>query len=124
MVRQEEEHLHNYLEDYQTDAFADRHMLEPIVFDWSKVSRLDPIERMEEYDGSDRQAEALRRGLRLQKVHVCCPRHGHFNQLMFDPLIDDDLRCDRCIDEEIDRIIRLRAKRDWEWIRERRRGAR
>lgn len=123
MAKQEEEHLHNYLEDYLTDAFADRHLLTPILFDWDRVCALDPIERDESYDGTDRQAEALRRGLRLQKVLVSCPQHGYFKQLMFDPPSGRDGLCDQCIDEEIDRIISLRAKRDWAWIRENRRGS-
>lgn len=124
MARQEEEHLHNYLEDYLTDAFADRHLLTPILFDWGRVCKVEPHEELP-FLCKDLAEDMRRRGMRFIKVHVSCPNpeHGDFNTVMNDPPVERDLWCDRCIDEEIDRIIRLRAKRDWAWIRENRRGS-
>lgn len=116
MARQEEEHLHNYLEDYLTDAFADRHLLTPILFDWSNVHKVEPYEEVPWVNPA--MAEASRkRGMPVIKVHVCCIEHGHFNQVMQDPPMGNDGYCQHCITREIDRVISLRSRRDRERLR-------
>ena len=48
MVREaeREEKPYNYLEEYLTDGYADVTGEQPIVFDWSKVCTVEPIEEV------------------------------------------------------------------------------
>lgn len=114
----QEDRPYNYLEEYLTDAYAEARLETPIVFDWSNVHKVEPIEEVPFVHPE--QAEASRkRGMPVTKALVSCtnPRHGYFHQVMKDPPTDMDFWCYHCITEEIDRIIGLRAARDRERMR-------
>lgn len=119
--KEQNEELYNYLDEYLTDSFAEAHMLTPIVFDWNNVSEVDPIERDEEWDRSERARDVAKQFGPAQKVLVSCPNHGYYKILMRDPPTEHDFKCYHCITKEIDRVVQLRSQRDWDWIRERRR---
>ena len=120
MVREaeREEKPYNYLEEYLTDGYADITGEQPIVFDWSNVCTVEPIEEVP-FVHPEKAEASRKRGMPVLKAHVVCPnpRHGHFNQVMKDPPNDRDFKCYHCITEEIDRVIGLRAARDRERIR-------
>lgn len=107
-VNEKGEKLYNYLEAYEND----RHPLEPIVFDWSRVSDVETVEIKEQWFESDLCKEAARRGHRCMRVLVSCPNHGYFKQVMSEPPGERDYKCYHCITEEMNRVLSLRIKRD------------
>jgi len=113
-----EEKPYNYLEEYLTDAYAEARLETPIVFDWSNVHKVDPIEEVP-FVHPELAEASRKRGMPVTKALVYCskPEHGYFHQVMKDPPNDMDFWCSKCITEEIDRIMGLRAKRDRERLK-------
>ena len=120
MVREaeREEKPYNYLEEYLTDGYADITGEQPIVFDWSNVHKVEPIEEVS-FVHPEKAEASRKRGMPVMKALVSCtnPKHGYFHQVMKDPPTDMDFWCYHCITEEIDRVIGLRAARDRERMR-------
>ena len=112
-----EEKHYNYLEAYIRDGFADHYGLEPIVFNWNNVNRVDPIEQVPFLVPGAEEA-SRKRGMPVMKVHVCCAEHGHFNQVMQDPPTQHDGYCYHCITREMNRILSLRIIRDHNFMKE------
>ena len=116
MEKRTEERLHNYLEEYLTDSYAEVTGETPIVFDWGNVRKVEPFEEVLWVNPAMAE-ESRKRGMPVIKVHVCCIEHGHFNQVMQDPPMGNDGYCQHCITREIDRVISLRSRRDRERLR-------
>lgn len=107
-----------YFEPYEVDKFARDRMLEPIEFDWSRVSELDPIEEDTEWYDTPFYKMCVKKGLNHRRFLVSCPTHGYFKQtIMTPPAPKIGYKCQRCITAEIDRIVNKRSIRDYEYKR-------
>ena len=105
---------YNYLRAYETDVWARNRGTEPIEFDWSRVCTLDCIEMDKDWAKNPVNLDAQKKGIKTVRVVVCCPnpKHGYFKQVMSDPPTEREYKCSKCVTEEMDRIIDLRAKRE------------
>lgn len=112
----EGEEIRPYFEPYEVDGFARDRMLEPIEFDWSRVSELDPIEEDTEWYNTPFYKMCVRKGQKHRRFLVSCPTHGYFKQIIMDPVTPKiGYKCQRCISDEIDRIVNKRSVRDNEY---------
>lgn len=108
----------NYLADYREDRFADRHLLEPILFNESNIAQVEIISEVQGWNQSviDRYA-GNRRGISYHKYLVKCPKHEEFFQLIEDEPRPWSYKCRCCITDEIDRVINARFIRDSDFWR-------
>lgn len=121
----EGEEIRPYFEPYEVDGFARDRMLEPIEFDWSRVSELDPIEEDTEWYNTPFYKMCVRKGQNHRRFLVSCPTHGYFKQIIMDPVTPKiGYKCQRCISDEIDRIVNKRSLRDMEYRRKLKEDAR
>lgn len=114
-----DEKLENYLDAFNVDLWARQHMDEEIVMDWNNVSKVREVEVVEKWDKSELAQIARKTGKRFMKVLVECPTHGYYNKIMCDPPIPSDCRCDKCITDEINKVISARTIRDAEYRKQR-----
>lgn len=114
-----------YFEPYEVDKFARDRMLEPIEFDWSRISELDPIEEDKEWYDTPFYKMCVKKGLNHRRFLVSCPTHGYFKQTIMEPPAPKiGYKCQRCISDEIDRIVNKRSVRDNEYRKKLREEAR
>ena len=105
-----------YFEPYENDEWGRKHNMEPIEFDWSRVCELDAVEEDKKWYETPFYRDMCKRGFKHQRWLVSCATHGYFKQSVMDPPTPKiGFKCQRCITDEIDRIVRLRAKRDREY---------
>lgn len=110
--RKTEEKLGSYLDSYNVDSWARQHMEQEIVMDWNKVSRVREVEVVEAWDKSELAKIAKKNGRRCMKVLVECPNHGYYYKIMSDPPLKTDCWCDKCITDEINKVLSARLIRD------------
>lgn len=115
--RKTEDKPYNYLDEFKVDSWARQHMEEEIVMDWGNVPRVRNVEIVEKWDKSELAQTMKKDGRRYMKVLVECPTHGYHYKVMSDPPIPSDCWCDKCITEEIDKVLSARAVRDAEYRR-------
>lgn len=113
----QEEKPYNYLDEYRTDGFAERYMLEPIVLNENNICQVEMLEEVEGWDqgvidGYAGKATGKRNHISFHKFLVKCPKHGEFFQLIEDEPRPWSYRCRHCITDEIDRVGSARYVRD------------
>lgn len=105
-----------YYEVYENDEWAEKHNSEPIVFDWSRICELDAIEEDKKWYDTPFYRDMCKKGYKHTRWLVSCPTHGYFKQIVMDPPTPKlGTKCQKCVTDEINRIIALRAKRDKEY---------
>lgn len=107
----------NYLEPFETDIWARARMETEITFDWNTVSDVREVEIDARWDKSELAKIARRDGKRHMRVLVECPnpKHGFFYAIMSDPPLPRDCKCQKCITDEINRVMSARAIRELEY---------
>lgn len=101
-----------YFEPYEIDREARTNGLEPIEFDWSRVCELDAVEEDKKWYETPFYRDMCKRGFKHQRWLVSCATHGYFKTSVMDPPTPKiGFKCQRCISDEINRIVGLRAKR-------------
>ena len=114
-----EDKPYRYLDVYEVDKWARDRDESPIEFDWSRVHNVEGIEPDKDWANNPANIDAAKKGRRYLRFLVFCsnPKHGYFKQVFPDPPTDWSYRCQKCITDEMDRIIGLRVKRDEEYRR-------
>lgn len=111
------ERPYNYLDAYRRDAFAEKRFLEPIVFDWTRVSEVEVIDEVKDWDQSKIDSFAGKKGnVSYHKYLVNCPNHGYFKTLIEDEPKPWSYHCRQCITDEMERVRNLRFHRDREYL--------
>lgn len=107
----------SYLEPFLKDPWATARMETEIIFDWNTVSDVREVEIDEKWDKSELAKIANRDGKRHMRVLVECPnrKHGFFYAIMSDPPTANDCKCQKCITDEINRVMSARAIRELEY---------
>ena len=125
----QEEKPYNYLDEYRTDSFAERYMLEPVVLNENNICQVEMLEEVRGWDqsvidGYAGKATGMRNHISFHKFLVKCPKHGEFFQLIEDDPRPWSYNCRHCITDEINRVGSERYVRDsafWKSRREVRR---
>ena len=112
----ENEEKYNYLAEYMTDRYAERRGLQPIVFDWGRVSEVSIIREVPGWENSEMDIKARSLGLKAHKYEVQCPNPNHdvFRMLLPDEPQPWSYKCYHCISEEMRRVDSLRFRRELE----------
>lgn len=116
----EQERTYNFLEEYEVDKWADKHMQDPIVFNWGNVCEVEPIEKDPAFFDTPLYEMAKKRGMVVERWLVRCPIHGERKQaIVFDnPPNRIADKCDKCITAELNRVENLRCLRMIAWKKE------
>lgn len=107
---------YNYLYEYERDIWAEKRFETEIKFDWSRVSKVREIEIDFKWEESENAKRFEKIGKPRMRVLVECPnpKHGMYHKIMCKTPLPRDCYCYKCITDEINRIINLRAIRGFE----------